>query len=140
MLKASGFARACSLECIYSHRNNRKKPKKQKPHVNGNIVKNAIPYDTRLLIKERDAGRCRWMGCRGSQIHHIEYKSEGGSNEPHNLILLCDKHHKLAHSNKNYYQPLLRGVIYLYYVENQSLMVHQVEKMYGAYVAQMQQT
>ncbi|MCK5261349.1 MAG: HNH endonuclease [Thermoplasmatales archaeon] len=38
--------------------------------------------------------------CRKSsdiRIHHIVFKSEGGKDEEENLIVLCGKHHDLAH-------------------------------------------
>ncbi len=33
-------------------------------------------------------------------IHHIDYKSQGGTDEVKNLIALCRKHHDLAHAKK----------------------------------------
>lgn len=39
--------------------------------------------------------------------HHIIYKSQGGKNDLGNLITLCGDCHRLAHSNKNRWQPIL---------------------------------
>lgn len=41
------------------------------------------------------------------QIHHIYYRSEIGLTVPENLIRLCSKCHRLVHSNKKLYQPML---------------------------------
>ena len=41
------------------------------------------------------------------QIHHIFYRSELGLTTPKNLIRLCARCHRLVHSNKAYWQPLL---------------------------------
>lgn len=40
-------------------------------------------------------------------IHHIYYRSQLGKTVPKNLIRLCDKCHRLVHSNKRKYQPML---------------------------------
>jgi len=37
-------------------------------------------------------------GCEGGlMIHHIKFKSRGGSNRPENLVLLCALHHTHQH-------------------------------------------
>ncbi|KKM23474.1 hypothetical protein LCGC14_1614810 [marine sediment metagenome] len=46
--------------------------------------------------------RCAVGGCGPScsgrlVLHHIKYKSRGGSNRRTNLVLLCDKHHLDEH-------------------------------------------
>ncbi|HEY5944714.1 MAG TPA: HNH endonuclease signature motif containing protein [Kofleriaceae bacterium] len=59
-----------------------------------------IPKATRDLVWRRDHGRCRVPGCRATRnlaCHHIVFRSRGGDNEPANLILMCDGHHKLLH-------------------------------------------
>ncbi|WP_079977819.1 HNH endonuclease [Halanaeroarchaeum sulfurireducens] len=50
------------------------------------------------LIFERADQRCEWCGDRSDhlEVHHIEPRSEGGSNEPDNLIVLCPNHHRQA--------------------------------------------
>ena len=40
-------------------------------------------------------------------IHHIYYRSQLGLTTPKNLIRLCDRCHRLVHSNKRKYQPML---------------------------------
>ena len=43
--------------------------------------------------------------------HHIRYRSEFGTNTNPtyigNIIVLCDKCHRLVHRNKRYWQPIL---------------------------------
>ncbi len=48
-------------------------------------------------IFSRDNGRCMAPGCTSRaqlQVHHLRYRSQGGSNMPDNLILLCAFHHQ----------------------------------------------
>lgn len=48
-------------------------------------------------------------------IHHIYYRSQLGMTVPKNLIRLCDKCHRLVHSNKRKYQSMLLERQYLKY-------------------------
>lgn len=47
-------------------------------------------------------GRCAVGGrCRGRlQLHHIKYRSRGGSDRPENLVLLCAAHHADEHAGR----------------------------------------
>jgi hypothetical protein len=61
-------------------------------------------------------GRCRLEdeNCIGKlALHHIVYRSEDKKliNEPTNCIMLCKYHHDLVHSNKHYWQPILKEII-----------------------------
>ncbi|MEO8178518.1 MAG: HNH endonuclease [Deltaproteobacteria bacterium] len=63
-------------------------------------AKQAIPPALRRRVLLRDHRRCRVPGCRNSQfldLHHVELRSEGGPNEPENLLTLCGVHHRAAH-------------------------------------------
>ena len=60
----------------------------------------------REQIRERDLGVCI-CGREGGHIHHIVHRSHCGSNEPKNLILLCDGCHRLVHSDEKHYVPVL---------------------------------
>ncbi len=56
-----------------------------------------IPTERRIL--ERDGYRCLAPGCgarRNLEVHHIVYRSRGGSNAPANLVTLCHAHHHHA--------------------------------------------
>jgi hypothetical protein len=47
-------------------------------------------------IFERDAWRCRVPGCssrRNLQVHHVVFRSQGGTDEDANLAVLCAAHH-----------------------------------------------
>jgi 5-methylcytosine-specific restriction endonuclease McrA len=59
-----------------------------------------IKPETYHKVYERDGGVCVICG-RGIdlEMHHVIYRSRGGSGEEHNLVLLCKKHHQAAHRN-----------------------------------------
>ena len=60
----------------------------------------SIPPRVRRLVWRRDHGRCRVPGCRASrflEVHHITWRSEGGTHDPSGLILLCSGHHARVH-------------------------------------------
>ena len=71
-------------------------------------------------VYERDKGCCRFCGAVDNlQLHHIYYRSERKDliDDPNNCIMLChrdfskNKCHKLVHSNKKKYQPILLEII-----------------------------
>ena len=68
-----------------------------------------VSKNTYNMVFERDNGVCRLCGNKNVQLHHILYRSESKAliDEPSNCILLCEKHHRLVHSNKKKYQPIL---------------------------------
>jgi HNH endonuclease len=49
----------------------------------------------RRRILERDGWRCQVPGCTrpASHVHHVKLRSQGGGNEPENLISVCVVHH-----------------------------------------------
>ena len=53
----------------------------------------------RRAARDRDHGRCRYPGCesRRTDLHHIQYWSNGGPTTLDNLISLCKCHHMLLH-------------------------------------------
>jgi hypothetical protein len=54
----------------------------------------------RRQVLARDHHRCTVPGCRSARnldLHHIEYRSHGGSNEIWNLTTTCSAHHKYLH-------------------------------------------
>lgn len=96
-----------------------------------------MPPGLRDEVLERDNRRCRFCGGnRNLNAHHIDYRSQGGLHEAWNLIMLCDDCHMTVHSNKRRFQPLLRGYIWLVYVEGKQWMVPRIE----AYVASLDAT
>jgi hypothetical protein len=55
------------------------------------------------MVLARDHHRCTVPGCRSSrfvEIHHITWRSRGGSNDPWNLCSLCDSHHAAVHEGR----------------------------------------
>lgn len=117
-----GKQRASSQSAVRPHR----KPSKRR--------KDEIPPATRELIYVRDRRSCRF--CKRSNvalhIHHINYRSEGVDHQSHNLILLCQEHHDLMHSNKKKWKPILLGWIWLTYVEGVNMTVPQAERWLSA--------
>jgi len=61
-------------------------------------------YNLREYILHRDDHKCQNPSCKNNetnpllQIHHIKYRSNGGTDTPNNLITLCNK----CHSPKNH--------------------------------------
>lgn len=51
-------------------------------------------------IYARDNGLCQQCSKKGSEIHHIVFRSQGGKDSPHNLILLCNICHDKLHRGK----------------------------------------
>jgi len=59
-----------------------------------------ISGPARKALNVRDRG-CTWPGCdrpaTWSSGHHLVHWIHGGTNEPHNLTLLCYRHHWMVH-------------------------------------------
>ena len=69
------------------------------------MTKRQIPPEVRKICYERDQGACQWPGCDLTQqnggvmnLHHIVPEQYEGTEDPSNLITLCDIHHKNMHS------------------------------------------
>ena len=77
--------------------------------------------DKKIIVTEKTYNEvlnrdkcCRLCGnTLNLQLHHIIYRSENKNliNDPTNCIMLCEKHHRLVHSNKKYWQPILKEMI-----------------------------
>jgi len=53
-------------------------------------------------VLSRDKHNC-FFNCKNShklEVHHIKFRSQGGTDNPNNLITLCDKCHKKVHEGK----------------------------------------
>jgi len=63
-------------------------------------AKRTISGPARKALNVRDRG-CTWPGCERpatwSSGHHLVHWIHGGTNEPHNLTLLCYRHHWMVH-------------------------------------------
>ncbi len=51
-----------------------------------------------VLVRERDGNCCRNCGLPWEvEVHHIVYRSRGGSHDTSNLVCLCADCHRAAH-------------------------------------------
>lgn len=81
-------------------------------------MKRKIPAETRKIIEERDKGACQWDDCKLSRnsgdrmnLHHVHPEQFGGTEDPNNLVTLCDIHHKMMHAEFHAYYPDSEGVL-----------------------------
>lgn len=62
-----------------------------------------VPHHIRRLVVNRDRG-CSFPGCARPashcDAHHLHEWRHGGVTEPHNLALLCKRHHRLVHHSE----------------------------------------
>jgi hypothetical protein len=59
----------------------------------------SVPTQWRVL--ERDEHRCSIPGCsqrRGLEVHHVVWRSRGGSDHMDNREVVCHGHHKAIHA------------------------------------------
>lgn len=114
-----GLGRFCTSECLSSSLDGkRRKATERKLSVVKRPPKprRGLDPSLRAEVRLRDGDHCRFCGSsRGLQLHHVMYRSEGGPDEASNLITLCDEHHRLAHSNKRLWKPVLLATIWLTY-------------------------
>ncbi len=54
---------------------------------------------------------CAICGNNCIHLHHIRYGACGRKTYMGNVIPLCEYHHRLVHSNKKLYQPMLIDII-----------------------------
>ena len=100
-----------TTECIKCVKN---EPRKNKGINKVSKKKITVTQDTYNKVMQRDNYKYRLCGTPFNlNEHHIVYKSEDRKliNEPTNLIVLCTKCHALVHSNKHYWQPILKEMI-----------------------------
>lgn len=93
----------------------------------------SLPYKLRVKVKKRDAERCRMCGRPDTlQVHHIAYRSEGGSDDLANLITLCALHHNegldSVHADKRRWQPICRAYVWIRCVEGRFLLLPEIER------------
>ena len=58
-----------------------------------------VPTGIKRALKARDTG-CVFPGCKHKRFvdaHHVQHWSAGGETSLDNLLLLCDRHHRLVH-------------------------------------------
>ena len=80
--------------------------KMQNPNITNEQYQKGVQYgfaNVREYVLHRDGHKCQAdkTGCtKRLEVHHIKFKSQGGSNAPNNLLTLCSKHHKQLHEGK----------------------------------------
>lgn len=121
---ANRMTKVCSSEC-FSDLMGRQREKTKKTSRPTKRMQPVIPIETRVQIHSRDHNLCRCCGARGTQCHHVQFKSQGGSDDPSNLILLCSEcHHDKAHgADSRRYRELFRKYIWLLMIEGKSTFV-----------------
>ena len=84
--------------------------KGKSPVKSGKNKKVTVTKEIYNFVIERDKYCCRLCGSTNwIQLHHILYRSQRKDliNDINNCIMLCDDCHKLVHSNKKRWQPIL---------------------------------
>lgn len=59
-----------------------------------------LPFAVRQAVFDRDQWQCKFPGCtmrKMLDVHHIVFRSRGGSDDIWNLVCLCRVHHGLVH-------------------------------------------
>jgi len=73
-----------------------------------------IPQSSRSAVRDRDGQRCRLCGqfYEHPEVHHIAFRSQERNNhDPSNLISLCYRCHRIAHTYASLVRPALQGVL-----------------------------
>jgi hypothetical protein len=66
----------------------------------GRANRATIKPSVRAAVLARDRHRCATAGCRSThflEVHHMQPRSQGGSNRAENLITLCSRCHGFVH-------------------------------------------
>lgn len=114
-----GLGGVCSDDCVRLAGARRRHPSQPA---------NPLPAATHTAVLERDGG-CRYCGTHvGLHVHHINYRSQGVDHSETNLITLCYHHHDLVHSDKRYWQPVLRAYISTLYDTGRKLYLREIDR------------
>ena len=62
------------------------------------MQKHVKNYMNHFGYGEQDFIPCEVCGSQAVDLHHVIYKSQGGSDEVNNIIALCRRDHESAHS------------------------------------------
>lgn len=83
--------------------NNFDMAKMKNPVIKGKDYQEGVQkdfYNTKQYVLARDGYTCQSKETTCSKklhVHHIKFRSEGGSNAPDNLVTVCEKHHGMLH-------------------------------------------
>jgi hypothetical protein len=77
----------------------------ENPNIKGEQYKQGLRLgfeNVKQYILSRDNRTCQHCGKTETrlEVHHIKFKSQGGTDRPNNLITLCQKCHKALHNGK----------------------------------------
>lgn len=78
----------------------------ENPNIQGVEYQQGEMYgytNVKEYVLYRDNHKCQCPKTKCSErleVHHIKFRSNGGSDKPSNLITLCEKHHKELHKGK----------------------------------------
>ena len=57
--------------------------------------------NAKAYVRDRDGYRCRICGCKDHlEVHHLRFRSQGGSDTPKNLVCLCHGCHAGLHAGR----------------------------------------
>ena len=80
--------------------------KMNNPYITNEQYQKGVQYgfeNVKAYVLARDGYKCQCgkSGCSEQlHVHHIVFRSQGGSDAPNNLITLCKKHHDALHDGK----------------------------------------
>jgi hypothetical protein len=84
-------------------------------HVGGQPARatQKVPPAVRRAVRHRDQGRCRVPGCRNAifvDLHHRDWRLDGGGDVVANLVTLCAAHHRAVHWGKLFVESTPAGL------------------------------
>lgn len=101
----------------------RSTPKKRSSSPTRRRARSGVLGAVRSAVFEADGNRCRFCGRESDSlsIHHVRYRSEMSAevngvsfmHERQNLLTLCSACHTRVHSDKERYQRLALGILWL---------------------------
>lgn len=104
-----GMSNYCNEVCFGSKVRKNQKPKPRKAKT-----AKILPPEMRASVLGSDGLKCRGCGVRENlHLHHIVYRSQGGTDDPSNLITLCFKCHDMVHSDKKVWMPICLEIVKL---------------------------
>ena len=80
--------------------------KMKNPEITNEQYQKGVQYgfeNVKAYVLSRDSYQCQCgkKGCSNKlHVHHVKYRSNGGSDMPNNLLTLCEKHHEALHAGK----------------------------------------
>lgn len=95
--------------------------KLKKPNVNGKDYQNGGEkgfYNVKSAVLNRDDYKCQICGSKDIrlEVHHIIYRSNGGTNRMDNLVTLCHDCHRKIHSGELEFDKKVKSFRYASYM------------------------